>query len=241
MNQATTAGNEPEKKPNFKKPLSTYPAYEFARFLNLSYFRLFHKIRYVGVSNIPADGPIIFAPNHVSYYDPTGIAAGVPSSMRFMAWDALFSVPILKQILEKFGGYPVKLKSADKQAIVQTLKILKNGECVMIFPEGERSESGELGPFENGVARLALQTGATVVPVTITGAFESWPATQALPRWFHPITVKFHNPIFLEVCHDKNTLKDQMAQLNEDTARPIRRRLAAWNRLKSLRLKKKNR
>lgn len=220
-----------------KVALSTYPLYEFARFLNLNYFRLFHGIKYTGVSNIPKFGPIIFAPNHISYYDPTGIAAGVPSSMRFMAWDALFSVPILKQILTKFGGYPVKLKSADKQAIAQTLRILKHGECVMIFPEGERTLDGKLGPFENGVARLALQTGATVVPVTITGAFEAWPASKAIPTWFKPICVKFHPPIYLEITHDKNTLKEKMAEVNEGIAKPIRRRLAAWEKLKSLRRK----
>src|SRR6478672_8312146 len=98
-------------------PLRSSLRYEWARWINLEYFWLFHCVRYRGQGNIPEKGPIIIAPNHVSYYDPTLVGAGVPYPLRFMAWDALFKVPLLKGILEKYGAYPVKPQSADKGAI----------------------------------------------------------------------------------------------------------------------------
>lgn len=218
-------------------PLHTNLSYEWAWWINRSYFRICHCVQYRGTWNIPEHGPVIFAPNHVSYYDPTLVAAGIPYRMRFMAWDALFKVPILKQILENYGGYPVRLQSADKGAIEQTLRILRNGEAVMIFPEGARSRTGELLPFENGIARLALQTGATIVPVTVTGVFESWPPDRAFPRLCRPFCIRYHTPIRVEPCADRCQLRARMAEINEQIRRPIERRLKAYARLRAWRRK----
>jgi 1-acyl-sn-glycerol-3-phosphate acyltransferase len=206
-------------------------SYEWARWINLEYFWLFHGVRYRGQKNIPDHGPIIFAPNHVSYYDPTLVAAGIPTGMRFMAWDALFKFPVLKQILEGYGGYPVKLKSADKAAIEQTLRILKNRESIIIFPEGGRTHDGKLMPFEQGVARMALQTNAAIVPVTVTGIYDSWPRHRAFPKLCVPFTVKYHKPIYATPV-ERSGLKTRLISLNEEIAKPIARRLAAYERLK---------
>lgn len=223
-----------ERRPN-SDPLHTNLAYEFAWWVNRTWFEVFHKVRYRGTHNIPEHGPVIYAPNHVSYYDPTLVGAGIPYRMRFMAWEGLFRVPILKQILENFGGYPVKLQSADKAAIERTLRILRNGEAVMIFPEGQRSETGELLEFENGIARLALQTGATIVPVTVTGVYDSWPLSRPLPRLGNPFVVTYHKPILVEKSKDRSALREQMAEINAAIGRPISRRLAAWERLRRIR------
>jgi len=212
--------------------LRTDAVYEFGRIINFEYFRRMHCARFYGVNNIPAHGPFIFAPNHASYYDPPLVACGIPFRMRFMAWDALFSVPVLKRILISYGAYPVKLKSADKKAIVQTLKILRNGEAVMIFPEGGREKTGELEGFEQGAARMALQTGAMVIPVSVTGVFRAWPVTNMLPRLFVPLQVKYHPPIDSKLIQ-ADDLKERMDILNEMVARPIRRRLKAYDRLRA--------
>ncbi len=213
--------------------LHTNLNYEWARWINLEYFWLFHCVRYRCQRNIPRNGPLIFAPNHVSYYDPTLIGAGIPFRLRFMAWDALFRVPMVKQILLTYGGYPVKLQSADKAAIEQTLRILRNGEAVMIFPEGTRSDDGTLKPLEQGVARMALQTGATIVPVTVTNAYESWPMSRMVPRLFVPFTIKYHPPIPVPVLANRSELRGRIEQINAAIAKPIIRRLAAWQRLKA--------
>jgi len=215
--------------PEFK-PLSTDFKYEFARAINLAWFKLFHGIRYRAKGNIPRVGPVIVTPNHVSFYDPTGVAAGIPYRVRFMAWDALFRVPVLKQILYGWGAYPVKLKSADKGAIVETLRILRHGEAVIIFPEGIRHDSPHLSPFEQGPARLAIQTGASLMPVTVLGAYEAWPCTRVLPRLFMPLNVKFHKPVSPHDLPANLDMKEKVAELNRRVAVQIDRRLRAWKR-----------
>jgi len=213
-------------------PLATDWKYEGGRLINLTWFGLFHCIRYRAQNNIPDQGPMIIAPNHVSYYDPPVIAAGIRSRVRFMAWDALFRVPILRGIMLSYGAYPVKVKSADKGAVVQTLKILRNREAVMIFPEGGRSPDGQLLPFEQGLARLADQTDAAIVPVTILGALEAWPSSRALPRPFHPINIKYHAPVYPADLPEGLSPKERATELNRRVAAPIARRIRAWNKMK---------
>ena len=213
-------------------PLQTDWKYEGGRVINRTWFGLFHCLKYRAQNNIPDTGPMIIAPNHVSYYDPPVIAAGIRHRVRFMAWEALFKVPILRAIMIDYGAYPIKLKSADKAAIVQTLKILRNGEAVMIFAEGGRSRDGHLLPFEQGPARLADQTGAAIVPVTILGAFESWPMGQSLPRLFKPINIKYHPAVYPSDLPEGLTPKERADELNRRVAAPINRRLKAWDKLK---------
>lgn len=212
-------------------PLKTDLKYEFARVINLTWFRLFHCVRFRAVGNVPAQGPMIIAPNHISYYDPPVIAAGIPHRVRFMAWDALFKLPVLRGILLGWGAYPVKLKSADKAAVMQTLKILRNGEAVMIFPEGFRSPTLDLMPFEQGPARLADQTGAAIVPVTILGAYEAWPMANALPRPFRPINIKYHAPVYPSDLPADLDPKQRAIEMNRRVAAPIERRIRAWKKL----------
>ena len=209
--------------------------YEWASMMNREWHRFFHGLRMRGQHRIPACGPVIFAPNHTSYYDPPVVAVSIPYRLRFMAWDALFNVPLLRMILNSYGAYPVKLQSADRGSVERTLQILRSGQAVVIFPEGERHEGPNLGPFEAGVARMALQTGATVVPVTVTGADVAFPPMVALPRLFKPITVKFHPAVKVTAPADRAALKQAVPAVNAAIAAPIARRVKAWERLKSRR------
>lgn len=215
--------------------LRTNILWEVTRLVFIAYYRLFHCLRYRGQENLPEHGPAIIAPNHVSYYDATVIPTGIPYRMRFMAMEPLFRVPILGWFISLYGAFPVKLKSADKSAISETLKVLRNNEVVLIFPEGGRSPTGKLCPFEQGAARLALATGAKVVPVSIVGAYEAWPRHHLLPRWFRPIVVTYHPPIAVPKLEDRSEIKKHIDDLNELIAHPIQHRLEAWDRLRRIR------
>lgn len=208
--------------------------YECARTIFREHFWLFHAVRYRCLKNVPQTGPVIFAPNHVSYFDPPLIGSGTPYRTRFMAWDQLFRVPLLGPVITKLGAYPVKLKSADKGAIERTLKILRNGEALVIFPEGARAYSSDLQPFEKGVARVALQTGTPIVPVTITGAFDAWPRTRTFPRPFHGILVKFHPAIDVTKVEPELPIKVRCDHVNRLIETPLRRRLRAFEKVKRL-------
>lgn len=221
--------------------LRTNILWELTRIVFIIYFRVFHCLRYRRCENLPGQGPAIIAPNHVSYYDACVIPAGIPYRMRFMAMEPLFRIPILGWWISLYGAFPVKQEAPDKSAVVETLKVLKNNEVVLIFPEGGRSATGKLCPFEPGVARLALATGATIVPVSIVGAYEAWPRQNLLPRWFRPIIVTYHAPITVERLEDRSKIKECIDEINARIAAPIQRRLDAWERLKSMRRKHSSR
>src|SRR5690606_12472013 len=137
---------------------------------------------------------------------------------------ALFKVPVLKSILESYGAFPVRLGSIDKKSITHTLSVLKNKEVVTIFPEGKRGAGDGLLEHRAGVARIARQTDATIVPVPITGMREAWPPHKPLPHLFRPITVKFHPAIRPPSDAPRDQMKDALDQINEKIRQPVVRR-----------------
>lgn len=211
--------------------------YRLVRRLLRLYFRLFHCIRIRGQQYIPRQGPVIIAPNHVSYYDPPIVGLAVPRQVRTMAWNALFKVPLLGWAMRKLGAFAVDPAQADAAAYKHSLQILRHGHCVIIFPEGRRSLGSDLEPFEMGVARLAIRTGATVVPATLTGALEAWPRWRYFPRLFRPVQIKFHPPLQPPSGELRGeALHEAVETINASIRRPVRRRYLAWRRL--LRIKR---
>lgn len=187
---------------------------DFSRKLVRAYFRIFHFIEINGIENIP-EGSIIIASNHQSFYDPALLSIPISQPLNFMARDTLFKIPFFGSIIRFYGAMPVKRDATfiSKEVIKKTLQILNNNESIFMFPEGTRTHDGKLGKIRPGPARIALMTGATIVPVTIKGAFESWHRTHALPRPFHKIIVTYHPPIFVEKCGDKNIVDEKADEI----------------------------
>lgn len=129
----------------------------------------------VGKENIPQKGAVILASNHLSNWDPMLIGAFLPRRLAYMAKEELFKVPILKTILVNTNTFPVKRGVSDMGAIRTALKVLKDENCVCMFPEGTRSKDGKLHKGASGVALLAAKSQATVIPVAITGTFKLKP------------------------------------------------------------------
>jgi 1-acyl-sn-glycerol-3-phosphate acyltransferase len=144
--------------------------------------RLYWRIRLEGVENIPSVGPLIIAPNHVTFADPVMVWIPVRLRVHFMAWDALFDVWGLSWLIRRLRAFPVQLESADSRAIRETVRLLRAGQAVMIFPEGGRAPDGRLQPFYQGAFRLACSLNVPVLPVTILGGHDAWPPGRALPR-----------------------------------------------------------
>jgi 1-acyl-sn-glycerol-3-phosphate acyltransferase len=159
-------------------------------------FRVLFEYDCVGEEYVPAEGPAVVAANHPSYLDPILLSLQVKRSIQFMAWDALFRVPLLGRVIRLFGAFPVDTrKGQGRKAYEQAKALVERGEVVGIFPEGKRSTAGWLEPkLREGAARLAYETGAPLVPATITGAFRAWPHFQRLPQPAR-IRVRFHEPI----------------------------------------------
>src|SRR5262245_46939803 len=93
-----------------------------------------------GVENVPEEGAVIIAGNHPSYLDPLLVGLPIRRKIRFMAWDALFKVPLLGQVIKAVGAFPVDIRKGQGEAAYrQALSVLESGEALGVFPEGQRS------------------------------------------------------------------------------------------------------
>jgi len=142
--------------------------YELAKGLFRAQFRLMGwKVR--GAENIPTDGPVIVVINHVSMWDPILVGCGISRQVWYMAKEELFKVPLLGWAIKNLGAFPVKRGQRDTSAIRQSLKVLKDGRILGIFPEGKRSKTGELQQGLPGMVLLMERSQAPVVPIRVYG------------------------------------------------------------------------
>jgi 1-acyl-sn-glycerol-3-phosphate acyltransferase len=133
------------------------------------FFRVYFGLTRIGREHFPADGPAIVAANHRSFLDPFVIACMSRRPLYYMAKKELFEKRWQAWFLNSLGAFPVDRGASDEDAMSTAREILERGDCVLIFPEGTRVRPGPLGQPRRGVGRLALQTGAPVVPVAVLG------------------------------------------------------------------------
>lgn len=165
------------------------------KFIGRWFFRILFSVEYHGTQHVPDEGAVIIAGNHPSYLDPVLVVLPLRRQVRYMAWDALFKVPVLGWLISRLGAFPVDIrKGQGERAFQEAKRILESGQALGIFPEGQRSERGPMGELRTGAARLAIETGAPIVPVTIGGASRAWPKYRLLPKPAR-IIVRYHTPI----------------------------------------------
>jgi len=159
--------------------------------------RLAYRLRAVDLANVPARGPVILAPNHFSGLDHWFVGLLLRRQVRFMAKSQLFKGPFLEFVLSHAGAFPVRRGQRDEQAIITAQTILGQGGVVVMYVEGGRSRSGRIGTSARpGIGRLALETGAPVVPVAIRGSerARNWRRLE-----FPAVTVRYGEPIRFDV------------------------------------------
>ena len=131
--------------------------------------KLYYRAEIIGLENIPKEGPLIFCGNHRTYLDPPLMVATAKRDMKFLAKEELYNNKFLAFLGWVFEAIPVKRDEKDVSAIKTSLKFLKSGQCIALFPEGTRNglEKGE--KVKDGVAFFAVRSGAKVVPCGIKG------------------------------------------------------------------------
>lgn len=153
---------------------------------------LIYRVRKIGLENVPREGALILAPNHFSQMDHFFIGVYLRRKVRFMAKSQMFGPPVLTYIYKHGGVFPVRRGHHDEEAIETAREILRQEEMLLVYAEGGRSRSERLGKPKPGIGRIALESGAPVVPVAIYGS-------AGVRRWkrlrFPRVTVEFGEPI----------------------------------------------
>lgn len=171
--------------------------YTVLRNLSLWLLRVVFRFRAVGLENVPAEGPVLLAANHLSFLDPPVVGAAVGRPLHFMAKAELFHIPLVGTLIRKLNAHPVDRSGSDAAALRMALGLLRDRHALLVFPEGTRSTEQGLGPGKAGVGMLAAVAEAPVVPVYIEGTGRALPRGAAFPRPTR-ITVAYGSPLRFE-------------------------------------------
>lgn len=154
------------------------------RFLLRGLSRLFWRVSYKGLENVPHNGGgIIIASNHQTYIDPVWMSLPFKREIRYLAMSESFGWPVIGKIIVMLGAWPIQLEKSDPTAIRRSLQWLRSGGAVVIFPEGGRClPDGKLLRFKPGAVRIALEANIPILPITIRGGQRVWPKGYRLPH-----------------------------------------------------------
>lgn len=192
--------------------------YDLAKYTFGGAFRTVWRMRVHGGENVPADGPVIIACNHVSYFDPPVLGTACPRRISYMAKEELFHIPVLGPAIRAVGAYPVDREGSATAAVKRSVEVLRGGGVIGIFPEGGRNLSGA-AQARGGVALLASLGKAPVVPARLTGT-DAAKRLQAFRVYFGPA---------LRLPADRKASREEMANFTDQVMRAIRSLPAAPN------------
>lgn len=167
--------------------------YRTIRLLVATYTASIGGWRATGRHNMPATGGVMLVSNHLSYLDVLFLGIGVERPLNYVARSTLF-VPILGPLIRSVGAFPIQRDGMGASGMKETLRRLRAGGVVTLFPEGTRSADGEVAPLKAGIALLVARAGVPVVPAGVAGTFRSWPRGRPLPIP-RPVRVHYGPPI----------------------------------------------
>jgi len=181
--------------------------YTLVRMVTTPISLFIYRLRSIEVDNVPSSGPVILAANHFSNFDHFLAGAWLRRRIRFLAKSQIFRRnAALDYIFRNGGVFPIRRGHGDQEAFRTIHAILERGGCLMIYCEGGRSRSGELGDPRPGVGRAALETGVPVVPVAIHGS-------QGIRGWrrlrFPKVTIHYGEPVSFPVVEDPTREQQQ--------------------------------
>ncbi len=186
--------------------------------------RLFYRVRVEGRDRVPEDGPVILAANHRSFLDSIFLPLVLRRRVTFVAKAEYFDDPKTAWFFRAVGQIPIRREggSAAEGALAAATDVLQHGGIFGIDPEGTRTRDGYLHRGHTGVARLALATGAPIVPVGLVATDECQPTDKKLPRLFRTVWVRFGAPLPLEHYADREHDRLVLRQITDELMYEIR-------------------
>ena len=185
---------EPRTK-NPSRTLAQRLVYDVLRVLARAVGVSLYGLRIAGRENWPGVGGGLVCANHQSMFDPPLIGLTCPRRMNYLARETLFRVPLLALLIKFLDAIPIDREGGGLAGLKETLRRLRAGELVLIFPEGTRSRDGEVGPLKPGFIAVARRSGVPLIPVGLDGAYQAWPRNARFPRFFGRIAVVIGPPL----------------------------------------------
>lgn len=179
--------------------------YRFGRALIKLLNLILYNIHVEGEENIPETGGVVLCPNHISNYDPLAVATHMKRQVHFMAKAELYKNFIVRKVLLAVGTIPVDRGKVSLETLKESLRVLKNGEILGIFPEGTRVKNGERRKPMEGFVVFALKTKSPILPVHIEGEY----------KFRGKINIKFGKPIELNEYYEKKVKPEEMSKISE--------------------------
>jgi len=178
------------EQPSDKAPLM----WKLAQLLVRVWTTVMFDLKVYGLDNVPRTGGVLMVSNHQSLLDPLLLGARLRRPMSYMAKSELFTNKAFARLIRSVGAFPVRQGAGDVGAIKETVARLQEGRMLNIFPEGSRTEDGQIGPMQPGVALVVRRAGVPIVPVAIDGSYEAWPkGSRSFRR--HPIRLVYGPPL----------------------------------------------
>lgn len=226
IDTSTLSANQVIDKIVRLKPKIFFPKMKFFYKLIYSlargFFKCFFRLRIYGVEEHFNSAAAIIIANHTSNYDPPVLSISCPQEVHFLAKASLFDNPLLGRLIRALNSHPVVGGASDTQTLKMMINLLNSGKKLILFPEGERSITGELLPFERGLAFLVQKARCQVIPAYIEGSYEAWPRGQKFPKLFGKMSVVFGSPIHWEEDLDKKTAQERIISSSEKAVRDLK-------------------
>jgi 1-acyl-sn-glycerol-3-phosphate acyltransferase len=175
---------------------------------------LLFDLKSFGRENVPKKGGVLLVANHQSYLDPVLVAVHLYRPVSFLAKSELFDNRYFGWLIRLLLAFPVKQGTGDVGAVKEVIRRLQEGYALNIYPEGSRTENGEIGPMEKGVALVIRRAGVPVVPVAIDGSFEAWPKGRKIFRP-HAIKVKYGKAMDFDGKKGEEIVRELERELKE--------------------------
>jgi len=189
-----------------------------------TFARLLFRLRISGHGHIPQSGGVLIAANHASYLDIPILGCALPRRASFIGRMDLFA-GIVGSILRYLGWIPIRRGQVDRKAFDEAVRRLKAGQLVVIYPEGSRTEDGQLQPGKPGIGMMAATAGCPVVPALLEGTYDALPPGAKWIR-FRPIRVAFGEPMDFSAMLENSESEDTKKFAYQQISREIMDRIA---------------